>query len=49
MVHLDELGEPGLQHRRHAVGQDAPRVLVALAQPRRAGRAGPLDDGGDAQ
>ena len=32
-VHLDELGEAGLQHRRHAVGQDAPRVLVALARP----------------
>src|SRR4029434_7079720 len=33
VVHLHQRGEPGLEHRLHAVGQDAPRVLVALAGP----------------
>src|SRR5262245_28197629 len=30
VVHLDERREPGVQHRLHAVAENAPRVLVLL-------------------
>src|SRR5262245_32974191 len=33
VVHLDQRGEPGIQYRPHAVGQNAPSVLVLLAGP----------------
>src|SRR6185369_10203304 len=33
VVHVDEIGQAGVEHGRHAVGHDAPGVLLALGRP----------------